>query len=173
MMMMLCHRYSMRSNWRGYTYVDEMRSHALVQLSQIGLYFDESKSQNPFAYYTAAITNSFTRVLNLEKRNQNLRDDLLQQAGQTPSFTRQMDDEALQRKARESKESDYHDKMEQEMKDAGYNVLSVNSSRKLRVLQTYILETRVTFVNTMMTVNALSTGLLRRPKLKDAKHAFF
>ena len=123
MMMMLCHRYSMRSNWRGYTYVDEMRSHALVQLSQIGLYFDESKSQNPFAYYTAAITNSFTRVLNLEKRNQNLRDDLLQQAGQTPSFTRQMDDEALQRKARESKESDYHDKMEQEMKDAGYNVL--------------------------------------------------
>lgn len=123
MMMMLCHRYSMRSNWRGYTYVDEMRSHALVQLSQIGLYFDESKSQNPFAYYTAAITNSFTRVLNLEKRNQNLRDDLLQQAGQTPSFTRQMDDEAQQRKARETKESDYHDKMEQEMKDAGYNVL--------------------------------------------------
>jgi hypothetical protein len=123
MMMMLCHRYSMRSNWRGYTYVDEMRSHALVQLSQIGLYFDESKSANPFAYYTAAITNSFTRVLNLEKRNQNLRDDLLQQAGQTPSFTRQMDDEAQQRKARETKESDYHDKMEQEMKDAGYNVL--------------------------------------------------
>ena len=123
MMMMLCQRYSMRSNWRGYTYVDEMRSHALVQLSQIGLYFDESKSQNPFAYYTAAITNSFTRVLNLEKRNQNLRDDLLQQAGQTPSFTRQIDDETAQRKARETKESDYHDKMEQEMKDAGYNVL--------------------------------------------------
>ena len=123
MFLKLVERYSHRANWRGYTYVDEMRSHALVQLSQIGLYFDESKSANPFAYYTAAITNSFTRVLNLEKRNQNLRDDLLQQAGQTPSFTRQMDDEAQQRKARETKESDYHDKMEQEMKDAGYNVL--------------------------------------------------
>ena len=34
-----------------------------------------------------------------------------------------MNDEAQQRKARETKESDYHDKMEQEMKDAGYNVL--------------------------------------------------
>lgn len=123
MMMMLCHRYSMRSNWRGYTYVDEMRSHALVQLSQIGLYFDESKSANPFAYYTAAITNSFTRVLNLEKKNQNLRDDLLQQAGQMPSFTRQLDDEAAQRKSREAKETEYADKMEQEMKDAGYNIV--------------------------------------------------
>tara|TARA_B100000902_G_scaffold36868_2_gene44067 strand:- start:3271 stop:4176 length:906 start_codon:yes stop_codon:yes gene_type:complete len=123
MMIMLCQRYSMRSNWRGYTYVDEMRSHALVQLSQIGLYFDESKSANPFAYYTAAITNSFTRVLNLEKRNQNLRDDLLQEAGQTPSFTRQIDDETAQRKAREEKQSEYHDKMEQDMKDAGYNII--------------------------------------------------
>ena len=87
------------------------------------MYFDESKSANPFAYYTAAITNSFTRVLNLEKRNQNLRDDLLQEAGQTPSFTRQIDDETAQRKAREEKQSDYHDKMEQDMKDAGYNII--------------------------------------------------
>lgn len=93
MFMMLCQRYSMRSNWRGYTYVDEMRSQALLQLSQIGLQFDESKSQNPFAYYTAAITNSFTRVLNLEKRNQNIRDDLLIEAGQSPSWTRQIEHE--------------------------------------------------------------------------------
>jgi hypothetical protein len=62
MFMKLCERYATRSNWRGYTYNDEMRSQALLQLSQIGLQFDESKSQNPFAYYTAAITNSFTPV---------------------------------------------------------------------------------------------------------------
>ena len=81
----------MRSNWRGYTYVDEMRNQALLQLSQIGLQFNELKSQNPFAYYTAAVTNSFTRVLNLEKRNQNIRDDLLQESGQAPSWNRQFD----------------------------------------------------------------------------------
>ena len=126
MMMMLCQRYSMRSNWRGYTYIDEMRSHALVQLSQIGLYFDESKSANPFAYYTAAITNSFTRVLNMEKRNQNLRDDLLQQAGQMPSFSRQIDDEKAQQTARAElaeREIEMNEKNEQDLKDAGYNII--------------------------------------------------
>lgn len=89
MFMKLCERYATRSNWRGYTYNDEMRSQALLQLSQIGLQFDESKSQNPFAYYTAAITNSFTRVLNIEKRNQNLRDDILEMNNFAPSYTRQ------------------------------------------------------------------------------------
>ena len=89
MFIKLCERYATRSNWRGYTYNDEMRSQALLQLSQIGLQFDESKSQNPFAYYTAAITNSFTRVLNIEKRNQNLRDDILEMNNLTPSYTRQ------------------------------------------------------------------------------------
>ena len=63
----------------------------------IGLQFDESKSDNPFAYYTAAITNSFTRVLNMEKKHQSLRDDLLQEAGQTPSFTRQIEYEEKQK----------------------------------------------------------------------------
>jgi hypothetical protein len=89
MFMKLCERYATRSNWRGYTYNEEMRGQALLQLSQIGLQFDEFKSQNPFAYYTAAITNSFTRILNLEKKNQNIRDDMLEQAGLNPSWTRQ------------------------------------------------------------------------------------
>ena len=89
MFIKLSERYAQRSNWRGYTYVEEMRGQAILQLSQIGLQFDESKSENPFAYYTAAVTNSFTRVLNLEKKNQNIRDDLLEEAGLTPSMTRQ------------------------------------------------------------------------------------
>jgi hypothetical protein len=89
MFIKLCERYATRSNWRGYTYNEEMRGQALLQLSQIGLQFDESKSQNPFAYYTAAITNSFTRVLNIEKKNQNIRDDILEMNGLNPSWTRQ------------------------------------------------------------------------------------
>ena len=95
MFIKLCERYATRSNWRGYTYNEEMRGQALLQLSQIGLQFDESKSQNPFAYYTAAITNSFTRVLNIEKKNQAIRDDILEMNGLNPSWTRQnegMDD---------------------------------------------------------------------------------
>ena len=89
MYMKLCERYATRSNWRSYTYNDEMKAQALLQLAHIGLQFDESKSANPFAYYTAAITNSFTRVLNIEKKNQNIRDDILEMNGLNPSYTRQ------------------------------------------------------------------------------------
>jgi len=85
----LAERYAQRSNWRGYTYIEEMKGQAILQLSQIGLQFDESKSENPFAYYTAAVTNSFTRILNIEKKNQNIRDDMLEDHGLTPSTTRQ------------------------------------------------------------------------------------
>jgi hypothetical protein len=98
----LSERYAQRSNWRGYTYIEEMRGQAILQLSQIGLQFDESKSENPFAYYTAAVTNSFTRVLNLEKKNQNIRDDLLENAGLTPSMTRQNSQEFAEETARQA-----------------------------------------------------------------------
>lgn len=90
MYMMLCEKYAMKFNWRGYTYNDEMRGSAILQLTYVGLRFNEAKSSNPFAYYTAAITNSFCRVLNTEKRNQNIRDDILEMNNLTPSFTRQM-----------------------------------------------------------------------------------
>ena len=90
MFMMMCERYGNKWNWRGYTYNDEMKSQALVQLAQVGLQFDESKSQNPFAYYTATITNSFTRILNTEKKNQNIRDDMLEMNGYNSSHSRQL-----------------------------------------------------------------------------------
>ena len=104
MFIKLVERYSHRSNWRSYTYLDEMKNQALLQLSQIGLQFDESRSEtpNPFAYYTAALSNSFTRVLNIEKRNQNIRDDLLTMNGASPSYTRTMDNELAAKKLSEA-----------------------------------------------------------------------
>jgi hypothetical protein len=98
----LSERYAQRSNWRGYTYIEEMKGQAILQLSQIGLQFDESKSENPFAYYTAAVTNSFTRILNLEKKMQNIRDDLLEENGLTPSMTRQGKQEFAEETARQA-----------------------------------------------------------------------
>lgn len=89
MFIKLSERYAQRSNWRGYSYVEEMKGQAIMQLSQMGLQFDESKSDNPFAYYTASVTNSFVRILNLEKNAQNIRDDMLEEGGLTPSMTRQ------------------------------------------------------------------------------------
>lgn len=91
--MKLIQRYAQRSNWRYYTYNDEMQGTALLNMSQMCLKFDESKSQNPFAYYTAVITNSFTRVLNTEKKGQKIRDDILEANGLNPSYTRQYENE--------------------------------------------------------------------------------
>jgi hypothetical protein len=105
MWMKLCERYATRGNVRGYTYNDEMRGQAILQLAQIGLQFDESKSNNPFAYYTAAVTNSFVRVINLEKRNQNIRDDILEMNDMNPSFTRQNQGEWEAAMKRESERS--------------------------------------------------------------------
>lgn len=102
MFLKLSERYAQRSNWRGYTYVEEMKGQAILQLSQIGLQFDESKSENPFAYYTAAVTNSFTRVLNIEKKMQNIRDDMLEENGLTPSMTRQYQHEYAEETARQA-----------------------------------------------------------------------
>jgi hypothetical protein len=92
MYIMICEKYAMKYNFRGYTYRDEMQNSAILQLTYVGLRFNEAKSNNPFAYYTAAITNSFCRVLNTEKRNQNIRDDLLELNGLNPSYTRQHSD---------------------------------------------------------------------------------
>jgi len=89
MYIMLCEKYAMKYNWRGYTYRDEMQNSAILQLTYVGLRFNEAKSQNPFAYYTAAVTNSFCRVLNTEKRVQNIRDDILEANNLAPSWTRQ------------------------------------------------------------------------------------
>ena len=87
--MKLCDRYATRSNWRGYTYNDEMRASAIMQLIHVGLKFNELKSDNPFAYFTAIVSNTFTRVLLTEKKMQNIRDDILEENGLAPSWTRE------------------------------------------------------------------------------------
>jgi hypothetical protein len=102
MFIKLCERYATRGNVRGYTYNEEMKGQAILQLTQIGLQFDESKSDNPFAYFTAAVTNSFVRVINIEKKMQNIRDDILEMNGMNPSYTRMINAEyehALKRDA--------------------------------------------------------------------------
>jgi len=64
----------------------------------------KQKSDNPFAYYTAAVNNSFTRVLNIEKRNQTIRDDILIEQGHLPSYGRQIKHEEELRAMREAAE---------------------------------------------------------------------
>jgi len=87
----LVDKISKKGSFRNYTYLDEMKCSALLQLSAVGLLFDEGRSANPnpFAFYTTVVTNVFKRVLNSEKKVRDTRDDLIEMAGQNPSYTRQ------------------------------------------------------------------------------------
>lgn len=89
MFILMTDRYGSKSNWRQYSYLDEMKGRAVVQFAELGLKFDESKGDNPFAYYTTLIYRSFCRIASAEKTVQRIRDDLLMDAGFTPSSTRQ------------------------------------------------------------------------------------
>jgi hypothetical protein len=100
MILKLVEKYSHRGNWRGYSYVDEMRGQAILGLSSVALQFDEYKSDNPFSYWTSCVYGSFVNVLNMEKNNQRLRDNLLIESGSLPSYGRQLDHEEEIRLAR-------------------------------------------------------------------------
>lgn len=93
MYLKLCEKFGSKWNWRGYSYNEEMRGAAVLQLTYVGLRFNEAKSSNPFSYLTQVMNNSFCRVLNSEKRTQNIRDDIMQNSGLAPSYTRQFQEE--------------------------------------------------------------------------------
>lgn len=91
MFIVLCDRIGMRPNYRGYSFLDEMKADARFQLTKNALLFDESRitvQLNPFAYYTTIVNHAFKAVLNTEKRNREIRDDLLEESGYDPSNTR-------------------------------------------------------------------------------------
>ena len=92
MLMHLVERLAQKGNWRGYSYIEEMKGQAIVQLIQVVLQFNEKKSDNPFAYITSICNNSFLGVLNFEKKNQKIRDTILEENNLSPSYTRQNED---------------------------------------------------------------------------------
>lgn len=89
----LVNRYGSRGNWRGYTWIEEMKGQALVRLCQVALQFNEAKSQNPFAWYTTVIQRSFTHVLNTEKDKLKFQQSILKESGMAPNFNEQAESE--------------------------------------------------------------------------------
>jgi hypothetical protein len=87
MFMMITTRYSLKSNFAGYSFREDMVSFALINLCANGLKFDPAKSNNPFSFYTTAIHNSFLQYLADEKKHRNIRDELLIDSGSSPSHS--------------------------------------------------------------------------------------
>lgn len=86
MLDMLTRRYASKPNFSGYTYVDDMIAEALADLCKNALKFKPERSSNPFAFYTQCIHNSFLGYLNSEKKHRRIRDAMLVEIGENPSF---------------------------------------------------------------------------------------
>jgi len=88
---LLTEKYAQKFNWRGYSWIEDMKADAVASLCQIALKFDETKSINPFGYYTQCITRSFVNYINNEKKQSRIKDDLIEFSvgDMEPSWTRQ------------------------------------------------------------------------------------
>lgn len=71
--MKIVEHYSLKGNWRGYTYLSEMKSEAILTCVKYCHNFDINKSQNAFAYFTSYIKNAFLFVMDNEKKQASLK----------------------------------------------------------------------------------------------------
>lgn len=86
MLQLLCSRYAKKGNFINYSYNTDMQAYAMMMLVRTWNSFDPEKSNNPFAFFTQCIKNSFIQYLNQEKRQRDVRDVLLIDQGMNPSY---------------------------------------------------------------------------------------
>lgn len=86
MLQLLCARYGKRGQFAAYTYNDDMQAYAMLMLVKTWRSFNVTKSTNAFAFFTQCIKNSFIQFLNQEKRQRNIRDEMLVKSGMNPSY---------------------------------------------------------------------------------------
>lgn len=89
----LAHRYSQRPEYANYSYNNDMQAFALLTVCKVWRSFDATKSQNPFAYFTQTIKHAFFQFLNSEKKVRSIRDSLLIEQGDNPSYSFSENDE--------------------------------------------------------------------------------
>lgn len=96
MFMLLVDRFASKNNWSQYSYIEELKGQALVNLCDKWHMFDPNRNPeypNPFAFYTAVIQNSFRGQILKEKKPQKIKDAILVSMGMTPSYGAQLDGE--------------------------------------------------------------------------------
>jgi hypothetical protein len=91
MLQLLTMRYGKKGNFANYTYNDDMQSYAMLMIVKTWNGFDPAKSSNPFAWFTQCIKNSFIQYLNYEKRQRDIRDEVLVDSGMLPSYNYQQE----------------------------------------------------------------------------------
>ena len=108
MLQLLCSKYATKGSFVNYSYNEDMQAYAMLMLVRTWNSFDLNKSNNPFAFFTQCIKNSFIQYLNQEKRQRTIRDLLLVDQGLNPSFG--FDDNASDQHIVEDEQDYYYHK---------------------------------------------------------------
>ena len=82
----IAERYSLSKNFSHLTFRDDMVASAVLNLMQNGLKFNPAKSSNPFSYMTQCCYHSFLQVIADEKKQRDIRDNLLLDSGVNASM---------------------------------------------------------------------------------------
>ena len=87
-LMMVAERYSFHPWFANYSFREDMVASAVVNLCANWHKFNPEKQENPnpFSYYTTACYRSFLSYLDAERKERDIRDELLIEAGANPSF---------------------------------------------------------------------------------------
>lgn len=73
----ICNKLSSRYNFNGYTYRDEMADEAVVYCVAAILKFDTTISKNPFAYLSQVAWRAFLKIMEVEKKQRDIRTDMM------------------------------------------------------------------------------------------------
>ncbi len=79
----------------GNSYIEDMKSDALVTLCQNCFKYDETRFNNPFGYLTQIVKYCFITFLEKEELMRDIKDSLWESIGMTPSYARQIKNEML------------------------------------------------------------------------------
>jgi len=82
----IAERYSMSKSFATIPFREDMVASAVLNLMQNGLKFNPEKSSNPFSYCTQCCYHSFLQVIADEKKQRDIRDNLLLDGGMNASL---------------------------------------------------------------------------------------
>lgn len=88
----LVDNYATKSNFSGYSYLEEMKSRAIFFLLMYSRSFNPEKSDNAFAYCTQIVKNAFIQVIKKEKKHSETKKALVEKYFKEQNFTKKDND---------------------------------------------------------------------------------
>jgi len=88
----LVENYATKSNFSGYTYLEEMKSRAIFFLLRYSPSFKPEKSNNAFSYCTQIVKNAFIQVIKKEKKRTESKKKYVEDYYRNKDFSKKEDD---------------------------------------------------------------------------------